>query len=120
MASEGNVMMYLDKWCESTVMPYDDILISSRQASDMFSSIAEDGINTFNKNWISHRQEQEYIYYDSVAISSNAKKIPRLARGNNPHRSLDPQLKNALYIFSNKFSRCESINSLCSGERHSL
>lgn len=82
MACEGNVMMYINDWCDMTETPF-GATIDQRRCGELFTSISYDAMTEFFKEWIKVRSEQEYIAYDVTSISTSAQDIDIAEWGHN-------------------------------------
>jgi transposase len=96
MACEGNVMMYVDDWCDLTDTPYGTVS-DSKRSSELFASISRESRMRFFKSWISLRSEQEYLAYDVTSISTGASGISIAEYGHNRDGDNMPQINLGMY-----------------------
>ena len=112
MICEGNVMMYLPDWCDTTytILPKNHETIKS---SELFSQISYESRLKFFSEWIKLRREQEYIAYDVTSISTHATGIDIAEWGYNRDKESLAQINLGMYlgqtsklpVFYNTYSR---------------
>ena len=96
MLSEGNVMHYLDDYTQT----HDTALhggMSDVQSSKLFSSLREEDIMLFLREWMGRRSKDEYIAYDVTSLSSYSKQIMELEWGYNRDKEKLPQINMGMY-----------------------
>ena len=96
MACEGNVMMYVDDWCDLTDTPY-GAMSDSKRSSELFASISHESRMRFFRSWINLRSEQEYLAYDVTSISTGASGIDIAEYGHNRDGDKMPQINLGMY-----------------------
>jgi transposase len=96
MACEGNIMMYVDDWCDLTDTPYGTVS-DSKRSSELFASIRHESRMRFFQSWISLRSEQEYLAYDVTSISTGASGIDIAEYGHNRDGDKMPQINLGMY-----------------------
>ena len=96
MLSEGNVMYYLDDYTESHKTAVNERM-SSAKSSKVFSSIRQEDILLFFREWMKHKKAEEYVAYDVTSISSYAKNIEELEWGYNRDKERMPQINMGMY-----------------------
>jgi transposase len=95
MLAEGNVMSYLDDFCERSLLKNH---ISDKSASRLFASISSEKRMTFFRKWVAIRQQSEYMAYDVTSFSSYAEGIEDAEWGYNRDGERLPQINMALYM----------------------
>lgn len=96
MLSESNVMYYIDDYTQT----HETFLhepMSDVQCSKLFSSIRQEDILLFLREWIKNRKNDEYISYDVTSISSYAKNIDELKWGYNRDKEKLQQINMGMY-----------------------
>jgi len=96
MLSEGNVMYYLDDYTESHKTALNES-ISSAKSSKIFSSLRQEDMLIFFREWMKHKKSGEYVAYDVTSISSYAKNIEELEWGYNRDKEKLPQINMGMY-----------------------
>lgn len=96
MLSEGNVMAYIEDYTESHDTALHEIL-SDVQCSKLFSSIRQEDILLFMREWMKKRKTDEYVAYDVTSISSYGKQIEGLEWGYNRDKEKLPQINMGMY-----------------------
>ena len=96
MLSEGNVMSYIEDFCE-THETFEHGIMTDTQCSKLFSSIKQEEILLFFREWMKQRKKDEYIAYDVTSISSYGKNIDELEWGYNRDKEKLPQINMGLY-----------------------
>lgn len=93
---EGNVLSYIDDWCETT---YNDkeIYLTSQTTSKLISSITDDLKISFFKEWAKKRSENEYIAYDVTSISSYSTNLDAVEWGYNRDNEELPQINLGMF-----------------------
>jgi transposase len=94
MVLKGNVMMYLDDFCEMYVT---DTQLDSQGASELFASLSEAQMNAFFVHWTAKVQEQEYLAYDVTSISSYSEQMEEVEYGYNRDGENLPQLNIGMF-----------------------
>ncbi len=94
MVLKGNVMMYLDDFCETYVT---DSKLNSQSASELFASLDEGQMNAFFREWIAGVQEKEYLAYDVTSISSYSEQMAEIEFGYNRDGENLPQLNVGMF-----------------------
>ena len=97
MLSEGNVMRYIENYTD-THTTYLNTLISDSKCSDIFSSIRNEDILLFMREWMKKKKSNEYVAYDVTSISSYSKQIAELEWGYNRDKERLPQLNMGMYF----------------------
>jgi hypothetical protein len=95
MLSEGNVMQYIDDFCENNSF---DKGITDRDVSQLFSSLSNAERMSFFREWVSLNSQNEYIAYDVTSFSTYAKNIDDAEYGYNRDNESLPQINMALYM----------------------
>jgi transposase len=95
MLAEGNVMSYLDDFCERTMAVGG---MTDRDASRLFSSIGHAERMEFFKGWAALARRKEYVAYDVTSFSSYAKGIEDMEWGYNRDGDRLPQINLAMYV----------------------
>ena len=96
MLSEGNVMAYMEDYTESHDTAKGEIL-TDVQCSKLFSSIRQEDILLFMRDWMKKRKTDEYVAYDVTSISSYSKQIEGLEWGYNRDKEKLPQINMGMY-----------------------
>lgn len=96
MLSEGNVMYYLEDYADTHKI-FSDGNINSAQSSRLFSSIREEEILLFFREWMKHKKSKEYIAYDVTSISSYSHNMKELEWGYNRDKEQLPQINIGMY-----------------------
>jgi transposase len=94
MLAEGNVMSYLDEFCERTALTG---AMTDRDASRLFSSIGGVERMRFFKGWVGLRRQERYLAYDVTSFSSHSKGLDTEYGYNRDGDSL-PQINMAMYL----------------------
>jgi len=97
MVCKGNVMMYIEDWCDITHTELPDGF-TSRRCSELFAAITYEERMRFFESWISVRREKEYIAYDVTSISTYAKSIDSAEWGYNRDGDSLPQINLGMYF----------------------
>jgi transposase len=92
---EGNVMSYLDDFCERSLCKN---FISDKSASLLFANISSSERINFFRQWVTSRSKDEYIAYDVTSFSSYAEGIADTEWGYNRDGERLPQINMGLYI----------------------
>jgi hypothetical protein len=95
MLSEGNVMSYLEPFCEHSLF-YGSM--SERAASKLFASIGNIERMRFFRMWAAHICQSEYLAYDVTSFSSYAEGITDTEWGYNRDGERLPQINLGLYL----------------------
>ena len=82
MLSQGNVMQYIDSWCEQNATE-DNMIISSQEVSKLFESITYEDRMKFFQAMSAARVENEFIAYDVTSVSSYSSNIDSVEWGYN-------------------------------------
>lgn len=96
MLSEGNVMYYLDEYTESHRTALNESMDSAK-SSKVFSSLRQEDILLFLREWMQRKKAKEYIAYDVTSISSYGKHIEELEWGYNRDKEKLPQINLGMY-----------------------
>lgn len=96
MLSEGNVMYYIDNYTETHQTACGGVM-SDKQCSKMFSELREEDMMLFFREWMKHRQKDEYVAYDVTSISSYSRSITELEWGYNRDKERLPQINLGMY-----------------------
>lgn len=96
MLTEGNVMYYIDDYTEEHSTPIKGIL-NNEKCSKVFSSIRQEDIMLFFREWIKQKKNNEYVAYDVTSISSYSKNITELEWGYNRDKEKLPQMNMGMY-----------------------
>ena len=94
MVIKGNIMMYIDDFCEMYVT---DSKLNSQSTSELFASLGEGQMNVFFMDWISRVQEKEYLAYDVTSISSYSEQMEEVEFGYNRDGENLPQLNIGMF-----------------------
>jgi len=95
MLCEGNVMQYIDDFCENTVYNKG---MTDREVSLFFASLTNNERMRFFKEWVALRSQNEYIAYDVTSFSTYAKNIDDAEYGYNRDKESLPQINMAMYM----------------------
>jgi len=95
MLREGNVMNYLDDFCERSLCGR---IISGKMASRIFAGIDNIGRMDFFRQWVAKITQEEYIAYDVTSFSSYAEGIVDTEWGYNRDGERLPQINMGLYV----------------------
>jgi transposase len=95
MLAEGNVMSYLDDFCERSLCKNN---VSDKTASRLFASITHIERMAFFYRWVKLRFQNEYLAYDVTSFSSYAEGIADTEWGYNRDGERLPQINMALYL----------------------
>jgi len=95
MLSEGNVMQYIDDFCENNLFGKG---ISDWETSKLFASLSNAERMKFFKGWVELNIQNEYIAYDVTSFSTYAKNMDDAEYGYNRDRESLPQINMALYM----------------------
>ncbi|HNX65193.1 MAG TPA: transposase [Oscillospiraceae bacterium] len=96
MLSEGNVMYYLDDYTESHKTALNECM-GSAKSSRLFSSVRQENMLLFFREWMKHKYPKEYVAYDVTSISSYGKTIDELEWGYNRDKERLPQINMGMY-----------------------
>ena len=96
MLFEGNVMYYIDHYTETHQTACGGVL-SDKQCSKIFSELREEDMMLFFREWMKHRQKDEYVAYDVTSISSYSRNITELEWGYNRDKERLPQINLGMY-----------------------
>ena len=96
MLSEGNVMYYLEDYTQDHQTMMNES-IGGAKSSKVFSSLRQEDMLLFFREWMKHKQAGEYIAYDVTSISSYSKKIEELEWGYNRDKERLPQINMGMY-----------------------
>ncbi len=97
MLSEGNVMYYIDDYTEEHCTQLNGVL-NDEKCSKVFSSIRQEDIMLFFREWLKQKKPKEYVAYDVTSISSYSKNITELEWGYNRDKEKLPQLNLGMYF----------------------
>jgi transposase len=95
MLSEGNIMAYLDDWCERSLC---GCALDDRAASRLFSSVSYAERMAFFRAWVGARKPGECLAYDVTSFSSYARGIEDTEWGYNRDGERLPQINMAMYL----------------------
>ena len=95
MLLEGNVMQYIDDFCDNTLF---DSGITDREVSNLFAQLTNAERMSFFKEWVKLHIQNEYIAYDVTSFSTYAKNIDDAEFGYNRDSESLPQINMALYM----------------------
>ena len=95
MLAEGNVMSYLDDFCERALVPTE---VDDRRASELFASLLPEERASFFSSWASAQAGNDYVAYDVTSFSSYSEGIADLEWGYNRDGEKLPQLNLAMYL----------------------
>lgn len=95
MLSEGNVMQYIDDFCDNNLFCKG---ITDVDVSKLFASLSNAERMTFFKEWVKLNVQNEYIAYDVTSFSTYAKNIDDAEFGYNRDSESLPQINMALYM----------------------
>lgn len=93
---EGNILSYIDDWCETTYNEK-NMLLTSQNISKLIKTITEDEKIEFFKEWAKKRIEKEYIAYDITSISSYSTNINSVEWGYNRDNEELPQINLGMF-----------------------
>lgn len=96
MLSEGNVMYYLENYTESHKTAMNGIM-TDVGSSKMFSSIRQEDMLLFFREWMKQKGRNEYVAYDVTSVSSYARNILELEWGYNRDHEKLPQINIGMY-----------------------
>lgn len=96
MLSEGNVMYYLDDYTQTHKSALNECMGSSK-SSKLFSSLRQEDILLFFREWMKNKLPEEYVAYDVTSISSYSKNIDALEWGYNRDKERLPQINMGMY-----------------------
>lgn len=96
MLSEGNVLYYLEDYTETHKTAIDGSLCDV-ECSRLFSSLREEDMLLFFREWMKQKKLEEYVAYDVTSFSSYSKNIPDLEWGYNRDKERIPQINMGLY-----------------------
>lgn len=96
MLSEGNVMYYLDDYTESHKTALNGCMDNAK-CSKLFTSLRQEDILLFLREWMKHKKANEYVAYDVTSISSYAKNIEEAEWGYNRDKERLPQINLGMY-----------------------
>lgn len=97
MCLDSSVMFYLEDFCTSNFI-FDNLVLSSGNASTIFDKITHDGRMKFYKKWVKYIGEKEYIAYDVTSISSYSKGQDDVEFGYNRDKEKLPQINLGMYF----------------------
>jgi transposase len=100
MATESNVMYFIDDWLEEVKPPY-DVTLESKTCSELFSSISFSQRDDFFSKWINSRMDLEHIAYDVTSISTTASGIDQAEHGYNRDLEKLPQVNIGMFYGEN-------------------
>ena len=89
-------MYYLDDYTESHKTALNERM-SSAKSSKVFSSIRQEDMLLFFREWMKQKKAEEYVAYDVTSISSYAKNIEELEWGYNRDKERLPQINMGMY-----------------------
>lgn len=95
MLCEGNVMNYLDDFCERSLV---DTSFDDKRASELFSSLTHPKRSQFFSQWVASQAEHDVIAYDVTSFSSYSSGIEDLEWGYNRDGERLPQINLAMYV----------------------
>lgn len=95
MLAEGNVMSYLDDFCERSLVA---ARIDDRRASELFASLLPEERAAFFSSWASAQAGNDYVAYDVTSFSSYSEGIADLEWGYNRDGEKLPQINLAMYL----------------------
>jgi transposase len=95
MLTEGNVMQYIDDFCENSLYRNG---LTDRDVSRLFSSLENAERMSFFKEWIGLHIQNEYIAYDVTSFSTYSRNIDDAEYGYNRDGESLPQINLALYM----------------------
>lgn len=95
MLTEGNVMRYIDDFCDNNLFSggFSDV-----DVSQLFASLSNPERMEFFKKWVKINIQKEYIAYDVTSFSTYAKNIDDASYGYNRDGESLPQINLALYM----------------------
>lgn len=96
MLSEGNVLYYLDDYTEDHKTALNESM-SNAKSSEVFSSLRQEDMLLFFREWMKHKKSGEYVAYDVTSISSYAKNIEEMEWGYNRDKEKLPQINMGMY-----------------------
>ncbi len=96
MLSEGNVMYYLEDYTEGHKTDINGIM-TDVGSSKVFSSIRQEDMLLFFREWMKQKGKNEYVAYDVTSVSSYAKNIQELEWGYNRDHEKLPQINIGMY-----------------------
>ena len=96
MLSEGNVMYYLDDYTQSHKTALNESM-GSAKSSRLFSSLRQEDMLLFFREWMKHKRPKEYVAYDVTSISSYSKNVEELEWGYNRDKEKLPQINMGMY-----------------------
>jgi transposase len=96
MALNGNVLSHCKEWCEETATGVRTVL-TSQESSWLIQSINEREKMGFFREWISVREQEEYLAYDVTSVSSYGHKNESLEWGYNRDGESLPQVNIGMY-----------------------
>ena len=96
MLSEGNIMSYLDDYTETHQTEL-GARMGDAASSKLFSSLRQEDMLLFLREWMQHKKANEYVAYDVTSISSYAKNMEELEWGYNRDKEKLPQINMGLY-----------------------
>jgi transposase len=96
MFSEGNVMAYIDDWCNETRIDFTNSLYDVA-CSRLFESISHEERQDFFAEWISRNDEQLFNDYDVSSISTYSPNIDIAEWGYNRDHEKLPQINFGMF-----------------------
>ena len=98
---EDNSPLYrFEKWSLLHKHPYNKD-ISSQRSSELFASITQESKVKFFKQWVKHKNKDEFWAYDTTSISSYSQTLKQIQYGHNKENDLLPQLNLAIVFGEN-------------------
>ena len=91
MLSEGNVMAYIEDYTEDHET-FSHGIVSDKRISELFSSLREEDILLFLREWMGKRKKGEYIAYDVTSVSTYSGGISEAEWGYNRDKEKLPQI----------------------------
>jgi transposase len=95
LVSQGRLLSNIDKWSKNHIHPFNRY-ITIPQISSLLSDISMDNIQEFLYAWSKKFAKEDMLLYDITSISSYAKTIHHIRRGNNPDMENFEQINLAL------------------------
>lgn len=97
MLSEGNVMAYIEDYTEDHET-FSHGIVSDKRISELFSSLREEDILLFLREWMGKRKKGEYIAYDVTSVSTYSGEISEAEWGYNRDKEKLPQINLGMYF----------------------
>ena len=96
MFSEGNVMAYLEDYTEGHETAVHGVM-SDKRCSALFSSLRQEDILLFLREWMEKRKSGEYIAYDVTSVSTYSRRTEEAEWGYNRDKEKLPQINMGMY-----------------------